>query len=243
MSMLKPVSRVTLGEQVAAQLSDQIAEGRWKPGEKLPSEAELCFALNIGRSTLREALKSLAFVGMVQMRPGEGTYVIQESKLLIERILECGMLKTDKELQDVGEARLLIESETAALAAERAETGDIEQLDSLMRDMEQSLIGLGRDFVDLDVEFHLAIAQCAKNQMLFELLTAIRGVLKEWISKSQEMPGIKENAHGQHTKILAAVRNREPEKARHAMRAHLQTCEKSFSLIGRLTGKKDHDGR
>ena len=75
MSTLKPVSRVTLGEQVAAQLSDQIAEGKWKPGEKLPSESELCFALNIGRSTLREALKSLAFVGMVQVANFNGRLV------------------------------------------------------------------------------------------------------------------------------------------------------------------------
>ncbi len=242
MSTLKPVSRVTLGEQVAAQLSDQIAEGRWKPGEKLPSEAELCYAMNIGRSTLREALKSLAFVGMVQMRPGEGTYVIETSKLLIDRIMARGILKSDKELQDVGEARLLIESETAALAAERADADDFEQLDRLMDDMEQSLHGVGRDFVDLDVEFHLAIASCAKNQMLYELLTPIRGVLKEWISKSQELPGIKENAHQQHGKILSAVRRREPEKARHAMRTHLQTCEKMFNLLGRLTSNKDRVG-
>ena len=109
-----------------------------------------------------------------------------------------------------------------------------------MEEMTGSLTGAGRDFVDLDVEFHLAIAQCAKNQMLFELLTPIRGVLKEWISKSQELPGIKENAHGQHAKILAAVRNREPEKARHAMRTHIQTCEKVFSLLGRISVTKEH---
>jgi len=239
MSTLKPVSRVTLGEQVAAQLSDQIAEGKWKPGEKLPSESELCFALNIGRSTLREALKALAFVGMVQMRPGEGTYVIEGSGLLIERIMARGLLKTDKELQDVGEARLLIEGETAALAAERAGPGDLEQLDALIENMQRSLNGQGRDFVDLDVEFHLQIAHCAKNQMIFELLTPIRGVLKEWISKSQELPGIKENAHQQHMKILTAVRNREPEKARHAMRTHLQTCEKVFNLLGRISVNKE----
>ena len=242
MSMLKPVSRITLGEQVAAQLSDQISEGKWKPGEKLPSEAELCFALNIGRSTLREALKSLAFVGMVQMRPGEGTYVIEGSGLLIERIMARGFLKTEKELQDVGEARVVLEGETAALAAERAEPSDLAQLDALMSEMKLSIAGQGRPYVDLDVEFHLANAQCAKNQMLFELLSPIRGVLKEWISKSQELPGIQQSAHRQHAAILSAVRKREPEKARHAMRTHLQTCERVFSLLGRLTGSKDHVG-
>jgi len=235
MPTLKPVSRVTLGEQVAAQLSDQIAEGRWKPGEKLPSEAELCFALNIGRSTLREALKSLAFVGMVQMRPGEGTFVLDGSRHLIDRIMTRGLLKTDKELQDVGETRLLIEGEIAWLSAERADDRDLEQLDALIDEMKRSLNGEGRDFVDLDVEFHMAIAQCAKNQMLFELLSPIRGVLKEWISKSQQVPGIQQNAHKQHIKILTAIRHHEPDKAKHEMRAHLQSCEKVFTLLGKLS--------
>ena len=76
--------------------------------------------------------------------------------------------------------------------------------------------------------------------MLYELLTPIRGLLKEWISKSQELPGIKENAHRQHGKILSAVRRREPDKARHAMRSHLQTCEKTFNLLGRISVGKEH---
>ena len=235
MTNLKPVSRVTLGEQVAAQLSDQIAEGRWKPGEKLPSEAELCFTLNIGRSTLREALKSLAFVGLVQMRPGEGTYVLDGSQMVMDRIMARGMLKTDKDLVDVGEARLLLEGEIAALAAQRADEKDLEQLDALVEDMKESLAGAaGRDFVDLDVEFHLMIAQCAKNQMLFDLMSPIRGVMREWISRSQQMPEIQQNAHKQHIKIVAAIRKREPEKAKHEMRNHLTTCEKVYSLMERI---------
>jgi GntR family transcriptional repressor for pyruvate dehydrogenase complex len=240
MSTLKPVSRVTLAEQVADQISDQIAEGRWKPGEKLPTEAELCGTLRIGRSTLREALKSLAFVGMVQMRPGEGTYVIEESRLLIDRIMARGSLKTDQELQDVGEVRLILEGEIAALAAERAAPEDLEKLESIMCAMTASLENGGRNYVDLDVEFHLAISQCAKNQMLYQLLSPIRGVLTEWISKSQELPGIQENAQRQHMKILAAIRSKNPERARHAMKAHLHTCEKTFHLLGRLVESKEY---
>jgi GntR family transcriptional repressor for pyruvate dehydrogenase complex len=239
MSTLKPVSRVTLAEQVAVQISDQIAEGRWRAGDKLPTETELCGTFRIGRSTLREALKSLAYVGMVQMRPGEGTYVIEESRLLIDRIMARGSLKTDKELQDVGEARLILEGEIAALAAERAEPEDLAQLESIMSQMACSLGNGDRDYADLDVEFHLAISRCAKNQMLCELLSPIRGVLTEWISKSQELPGILENAHRQHTKILVAIRSRNPEKARHAMKTHLHTCEKTFSLLGRLVESKE----
>jgi DNA-binding FadR family transcriptional regulator len=238
MSTLKPVSRVTLGEQVAAQLSDQIAQGRWKAGERLPSETELCIAMNVGRSTLREALKALAFVGMVQVRPGEGTFVIEESALLIERIMANGILKSDKEVQDIGEARLMLESESAALAAERADPQALVRLDELMVEMTQSLADDGADFVDLDLEFHLAIARCANNQILYELLNAIRPVLKEWISKSQELPGIQENALKQHARILAAIKRQDPDKSKHEMRAHLQTCGRVFHLLGRVAGKE-----
>jgi GntR family transcriptional regulator, transcriptional repressor for pyruvate dehydrogenase complex len=232
---LKPVSRVTLGEQVAEQLAGQIAEGRWRPGDKLPSESELCATLRIGRSTLREALKSLAFIGLVQMRPGEGTYVLNGTQMLVDRIRARGVLRNEKELEDVSEARLILETELAALAAERLEPADLERLDQLMEDMKGTIESNGRDYAELDVEFHLAIATCSKNQVLHELLMPIRGVLQEFIAKSQELPGLRADAHDHHTKILAALRQRNPERARRAMRAHLHTCQKAFTLLGRVS--------
>ena len=235
MSKLKPVSRVTLGEQVAAQLADQISDGVWKPGDRLPSEGELCATLHIGRSTLREALKSLAYVGMVQMRPGEGTFVLDGTRKLVDRILSRGLLRSERELRDVGEARLILETELAALAAERAQPQDLARLETILDEMKRSLHGEGRTYAEVDVEFHLAIAEASKNQVLHELLAPIRGVLQDFITKSQELPGIKQNAHEHHARILATIRQGHPEKARRAMRAHLQTCEKAFSLMGKLS--------
>jgi GntR family transcriptional repressor for pyruvate dehydrogenase complex len=223
-----------LGEQVAAQLADQITEGRWRPGDKLPSESELCATLHIGRSTLREALKSLAFIGLVQMRPGEGTYVLDGTQLLVDRIRTRGLLKSEKDLNDVGEARMILETELAALAAERAEEADLDKLQAILDEMKESLGGIGRDYAALDVEFHLAIAKSSQNRLLHELLVPIRGVLQEFITKSQELPGIKQSAQDHHTRILTALRRRDPERARRAMRAHLSTCEKAFTLLGKI---------
>jgi GntR family transcriptional repressor for pyruvate dehydrogenase complex len=236
MSTLKPVSRVTLGEQVASQLADQITQGRWLVGEKLPSESELCSTMGIGRSTLREALKSLAFIGMIRMRPGEGTYVAGGAANLAERILARGFLKTEKQFDDVGEARQILETELVALAAVRAEPADLERMESILAQMERSLTtGEGPAYALLDVEFHLAIARASRNTILLDLLSAIRGLLQEWIIKSQELPGVKENAQAHHAKILAALRQRNPEKARRLMRAHLQTCEKAFTLLDKVS--------
>jgi GntR family transcriptional regulator, transcriptional repressor for pyruvate dehydrogenase complex len=237
MKNLKPVSRITLGEQVAAQLADQISHGRWQPGDRLPSETELCNALCIGRSTLREALKSLAFVGMVQMRPGEGTYVMDGTQALADRLNARGLLRTEKDLRDVSEARLILETELAALAAERMEPADLENLDEILAQMKHRLDEEGREYAMLDVEFHLAIAKSSKNRLLHQLLVPIRETLQEFIAKSQELPGIKQSAHEHHARIVAALRQRNPEKARRAMRAHLSTCEQAFTLLGKISGQ------
>src|SRR5438270_13326924 len=128
MAELKAVARATLSEQVALQLVEMISENRWKPSEKLPPELELCQTLNVGRSTLREALKSLAFIGMVRMRPGDGTYVAEPARGLLDRIFAKGLLKSEKDLSDVCETRLILETELAALAAERGTAEEIAEL-------------------------------------------------------------------------------------------------------------------
>jgi GntR family transcriptional repressor for pyruvate dehydrogenase complex len=235
MRNLKAVSRVTLGEQVALQIAQMISEGRWRAGAKLPPEAELCRALNIGRSTLREALKSLAFTGMVRMRAGDGTYVIGSTPGTLDRILARGLLTTKQDLADVSEMRMILETELAALAAQRARANDIERLRVLVLELRQSLHGEGRPYVDLDLDFHIAIAACAKNRVLRQLVVGVREVLAEWIMKSQELPGLRENAQEQHERILQSIVDHDAEGARREMRAHLETFQRAYSLLSKLS--------
>ena len=164
---LKPPSRVTLSEQVALQLASELTGGRWKPGEKLPSEAELCKAFNVGRSTLREALKSLAFIGLIRMRAGGGSYVCdQPSKYLDGPLFAKGVLNTEKDITDLTEARILLETEVAGLCAQRATEQDFEVLDEILKQMKTAIEQGGDAFRQLDLGFHLAIAGGSKNQVL-----------------------------------------------------------------------------
>jgi GntR family transcriptional regulator, transcriptional repressor for pyruvate dehydrogenase complex len=231
---LNPVSRVTLVEQVALQLAEKISQGFWLRGQKLPSEPELCRALGIGRSTLREALKPLAFMGIVRMRPGEGTYVADVYPGLLSQILARGASSAENRFVDVWETRATLETKLAALAAERADAGDIERLESLLKDMQASLESNGQ-CTDRDLDFHFAIADASKNCLLRQLLLAIRGMMHEWISKSHELPGKKENAIGEHRRILEAIRQHDPEKAHKAMEAHLVTYRRVLSLVERMS--------
>jgi GntR family transcriptional repressor for pyruvate dehydrogenase complex len=236
MESISGVSRAPLGEQVAQQLAEMISTGRLTPGQKLPPEATLCESLQVGRSTLREALKSLAFVGLVRMRAGDGTYVTEGSRRLLDRIETKGLMSTDKNMSEVREARLLLETELAALAAVRATAKDRSRLKSLGAELQASAKGNGRPYNVVDLEFHLAIAEASRNSVLSRILTDLKDLLSEWIAKSQEFPGGVENAEKHHTRILKFVLNGNAEGARRAMRQHLETPHKAYSFLSTRTG-------
>ena len=228
MKSISAISRSTLGEQVAQQLADMISAGRLVPGQKLPPESMLCESLKVGRSTLREALKSLAFVGLIRVRAGDGTYVTEGSRRLLDQIETKGLLKTEQSMEEVREARLLLEAELAALAARRATTKDRIRLKALGAELRASAEENGRPYHEVDLEFHLAIAEASQNTVLSRILTDLRDLLSEWIAKSQEFPGGIESAEKYHTKILKFVLDGNAEGARRTMRQHLETPHKVY---------------
>jgi GntR family transcriptional repressor for pyruvate dehydrogenase complex len=232
MTALKAVTRMTLGEQVALQLAEMIAQAHWAPGTKLPAEAALCKSLNVGRSTLREALKSLAFIGMLHMRPGDGTYVAEDYDRLLDRVKAKGLLKTEKDLTDVCETRVLLETELAALAAKRATARDRSRLKALCVQMQASAAGNGKPYAELDLEFHLAIADASHNNLLRRLLIDIRELLIDWIGQSQEFPGGFESAQQHHARILKNILEGNAEGARREMMQHIETLQTAYKLLG-----------
>ncbi len=232
MTALKPVSRTTLSEQVAMQLASELTAKRWKPGEKLPSEAELCEVFNVGRSTLREALKSLAFIGMIRMRAGGGSYVAEgRSKYMDAPLLAKGMLNTEKDVNDLCEARLMLETEVAGLCAERASDQDLRMLENIVNDMKAAIHKDGDTFRDLDLGFHLAVAAASKNDVLAALLKHIREALQELITKSLLLPAGMELAYKQHRAILDVLKQRNPSLARKAMRTHLRAFQRGYRVL------------
>jgi GntR family transcriptional repressor for pyruvate dehydrogenase complex len=231
MASLKPVSRTTLSEQVAMQIVGMISSGKWKPGEKVPSEAQLCEVFRVGRSTLREALKSLAFVGIVHMRPGGGTYVAVGSSKFLEHTLSPHLLKMERMVSDVSEARIILEPDLAALCAQRITDAELAHLEDLTREMEAHTQEGGERLMELDVDFHVSIAAGSKNQVLTHAYVNLRSLISEYIGKIQEVPGARELALQQHRAILQALKERNPRKARRVMREHLRVSQRRYELL------------
>lgn len=232
---LKPVQRTTLSEQVAMQLASELESKRWAPGEKLPSEAELCLVFNVGRSTLREALKSLSFIGLIRMRAGGGSYVSDQHSKYMDKplLLTKGVLNSEQEVNEFCEARLLMETEIAGLCAERATVQDVRNIEKFVREMKSAIDSGSEGFSDLDLNFHLAIAAGAKNDVLAALLKHIRTGLQEVITKSLVLTAGSELAYQHHRAILEAIKQKNPAAARKAMRMHLRAFQRGYKVLFR----------
>lgn len=239
MARLIPVIRKTLSEQIATQLFSMINEGVWKVGERLPSELELCKALHVGRSSLREAVKSLVFTGVVEVHPGEGTFVAGGPSRFLRRIVAQGSLINATDMADLFEARVILEPELAALCAQRASEKQLESLGLLVREMEQLLSDADR-FADHDLNFHVSIAAASQNRALGDYFKAIAQPLGELIKKGAQSSDSRQLAHRHHVKILHALREHSPGKSRTLMRAHLRTFQSGYHLLQKASEAKSN---
>lgn len=227
---LDPLPRSTLSEQVAKRLAARINAGAWKPGEKLPSEAELCKAFHVGRSSLREALTSLAFIGLIRVRAGEGSFVAEQpSAYFTSSWLNGGVLCSEEALREFVEARMILEIEMAGLCAERIVPEELQQLELLVEPMKS--VREVVEFSKLDLAFHITLGMAAKNEVLNTILAGVREKTMELISKSLLLEEGMENAMLGHIKVLEALRQRNPVKAREAMRNHLRSFQRGYNVI------------
>jgi GntR family transcriptional repressor for pyruvate dehydrogenase complex len=238
---LDPLPRATLSEQVAKQLAARITAGDWQPGEKLPSEAELCKAFHVGRSSLREALTSLAFIGLIRVRAGGGSYVAEQpSAYFTSSWLSKGTLNNEKALEDFIEARLILESELTALCAVRITEAELDELALLVEKMKLRS-GNADEFWKLDLSFHLLMGAAAKNEVLNNILKGVREQMTELISKSLLLKEGMAQAVSQHVKVLEALRQHNPSKASEAMRTHLQSFQRGYKVIFQELAQQNKD--
>lgn len=216
----KPISKTTLTESVFEKLVTSLLQGPWQAGDRIPPERELCQQLAIGRASLREALKALELIGMLECRVGDGTFVLPRSEFL-SRPLLWAITGTDKaELRDIVEARRLMEGEIAALAAERATDEEANEIGAAVADLRAVLSDPVKGF-ETDLRFHLALAKAAHNNILFNAVHLLRNLLREWLLLNLRSPHMVTRVLEQHEAIYIAVRHRDPAGARSAMLTHL----------------------
>ena len=215
--MLAPFSRSRepVSNEVAQVLLTHLVSGEYKPGQRLPPERALADSLGVGRSLIREALKALTLLGLIEVRPGDGTYLRRRPSNLLPASFEWGLLLGENQLEDVMEARQELEVVLAGLAAERRTDEDIAELRVLLEAMRDATEAT--DFVAADVAFHLRVAQAAKNSVLQSMHGGTQSLLHAWISRVIAAADETKPSYLEHEPVFQAISDGDVAAARSAI--------------------------
>ena len=219
--MYIPVGRSKLYEQIVEQIQGRIVRGELRAGDRLPPERELAASFGASRTAVREALKTLGQMGLVEVHQGRGAVVTDNTsdamRSSLDLMMSVGQLQSPDALVEL---RAIIEPEIAALAAERATAEHIAALREAVETMARSLRRAG-DYIAADSLFHRTLALATQNPLIVSLVDSIVGLLAEQRSLIFSVPGGPERGQVFHKTLLEAIEQRDVELARTAMRAHL----------------------
>jgi GntR family transcriptional repressor for pyruvate dehydrogenase complex len=221
-SVYKLVQTSRLYEQIVEQIQESILKGLLKTGDQLPAERELAQQFGVSRTAVREAVKALHEKGLVEAYSGRGTFVTdatsQSVRQSFDRMIRIGSPDSSVHLAQL---RAIVEPHIAALAAIQIE----EQHLAVMREAVKVMDRKREDpkaYIEADLDFHLALAEAAANPLILSLIDSIVGVLREQRIEIFNVKGGPERGQFHHKRILAAIEQRDPAKAREAMQAHLE---------------------
>jgi GntR family transcriptional repressor for pyruvate dehydrogenase complex len=220
--LLRVEAREPLSAEIARKLLDYLLSGVLMPGDRLPSERELSRTFGVGRSAVRDALKPLSLLGIIDVRQGDGTYLRATESELLPKAVEWGLLLGEQSAVDLVEARRHIEVALATLAAQRRSEEDLSELRRLLREMQDA--GSDDVFIEADIAFHLRLAEAAGNSVLSGILTNIRSLIQVWITRVTRAADSIAPSYQEHVPIMAAVEARDPAAAAAAMGAHLDSA-------------------
>ncbi len=226
-----PIKTKRLYEEIVEQIKHLITDGKLKPGDKLLAERELADQFQVSRASVREAIRTLEMLGVIDIRPGEGTFVRRSDTDDIIRPLAMFLAVERSSLLDMYEMRRIFETATAGLAAERATMEELEQIASSLENMKASVnVKDPEKGEEFDVAFHFAIAEATHNSLLTKLFKTVSTEFHNAnsVARRQLYQGKPENAQrliDQHSEIYEAIRARSPQAASQAMLAHLIFAE------------------
>jgi DNA-binding FadR family transcriptional regulator len=217
------IERRGLVDQVITVLRNDISSGRYAVGQRLPSELELSKKLKVGRSTIREAIKSLNLVGLVDTINGRGSFVASHN-LIAPRQESAGSLERISELIEIIEFRCMIEVEAAYWASQRAGAEQIEQIRTIWRAFNQTATmghGSVQECIRLDIDFHTAIVRVARNQLMLKAYEDARAQI-EWAAKVVFFAGPVDRMKDVHQGLVQGLEQRDPAAAVRAVRQNFE---------------------
>jgi DNA-binding FadR family transcriptional regulator len=216
---------VSVTQQAIDEIKAMIISGELRPGDRLPKEADLAARLGLSRNSLREAVRALTLIRILETRQGDGTYVTSlEPDVLLQTMTFVADFHHDRTLMHVLEVRRILESAAAALAAQHISHAELERLETLVAEM--GTCETVEAFVDNDLEFHRTIAEASRNPLLASLLDSFSsrtGRARVWRGVTQA--GAIEQTRADHDALHQALGHHRPELASGLAIAHIAGVE------------------
>lgn len=218
----KIARRKSLTSEVTQELRDAIERGRMKPGTKLPTEAALSTQMEVSRTVVREAVAALKADGLVTTRQGVGAFVAEPGETEHFKV-DCEKLGSLRNVLNLLELRIAMEADMAAFAAERWEGDEAEAICEYHEKINK-LLEEGKDSVDADFQFHLAIARATHNSYFIDFMRFLGTKTvpsRELVIEEEDKPAYVALINAEHRAIAEAIANRDADAARAAARGHL----------------------
>ncbi len=218
---IQKIQKVRVGDQVFEQMKQMIADGEWKPGDKLPSETDLAAQFGISRVTVRQALQKLNALQLVETRLGEGSFIRRmDLEQSLDGLIPAAYL-SGRSNAAVFEFREINETASAALAARRATAEDVDRLRALQRDARQAADeGRERDFTELDLAFHFQVGEITGNPLIIRTNQILGDTLRSSMTEVIDRMGF-ENALHFHAAIIDAIEAHDEAAASDLMGRHI----------------------
>jgi len=217
------IRRSKVYEEVARQIRNHIFE-KLKPGDVLPPERELAQKFGVSRSSVRDAIRSLELIGLLEPQQGRGTVVCEPSAEAIAGPLTAVILQKRKLVEELLDVRKMIEPALARRAAEHITGAQIAELEQIL-ERQSSQMAKGELAIAEDNEFHYRIAMAADNAVLLQIVDVLMDMLQETREKSLQTAGRAQKSLAGHRRILSALKRRDPAGSEKAVRQQLEEIE------------------
>jgi GntR family transcriptional repressor for pyruvate dehydrogenase complex len=226
---LAPLARSSVTQLVVERITSFIVESKLKPGDRLPSERDLMVQLQVGRSSLREAIMTLKALGIVESQVGEGMFVGGGDTSAFSKPLSWRVLMSEGNVREILEARKIVEVELAGLAAQRATAEQARKMGLQLEELRAESVN-GNATVRSELDFHLLVAEAGNNRPLYEILDTLQRMHRAMIASDSGYTtppaGQAAELSEELPEIYEAVKQGDPGGARAAMRRHLENVEK-----------------
>jgi GntR family transcriptional repressor for pyruvate dehydrogenase complex len=217
------IRRNKVYEEVAKQIERLIMQ-KLQPGDKLPSERELAEMLQVSRSSIRDAIRSLELTGLVEPRQGAGTIVRELSAESLVNPFANALKRRQELVSELLDFRKMLEPPLAARAATHASPDEISEMEEILQRQEATL-SHGEASIAEDAEFHYSIALASGNSVVLKVLDILMDLLRETRERSLQLQGRPQRSLAGHRRILAAIKRHDAEAAKDAMRRHIEDVE------------------